>query len=50
MNSLIVKDQFPKYENLKLNNVPFMTFLIKDFVTVGAQTFGIPGMLPLPIG
>jgi len=50
MNKLIVKDQFPKYENLKPNNIPFMTFLMKDFTIVGAQTFGIPGMMPLPIG
>jgi len=49
MNTMIAKDPFPKYELLSPTNIPYVSFLYRDFVTAGAKTFGIPGQLPLPI-
>jgi hypothetical protein len=49
MNTMISKDPFPKYELLSPINIPYITFLYKDFVTKGAQCYGFPGQLPLPI-
>lgn len=48
-NILISNDPFPKYEELKPSNVQWMKFLYKDFIKVGAQTYGFPGQAPLPI-
>jgi hypothetical protein len=48
--TIVQKDPFPKYQNLKLTNVPWISFLYKDWVTKGAQTYGFPGFPPLPIG
>ena len=46
---MIKKDVFPKYEKLDIKNVPWITFLYKNFVTTGAKTFGWPGYAPFPI-
>ena len=46
---LITKDPFPKYENLKLTNVPYMAFLYTKWTPVGAKTYGFPGFTPLPV-
>ena len=50
MPTLIKKDPFPAYENLSPINIPYLTFLAKDFTVKGSQTYGFPGMLPPPIG
>lgn len=47
---IIISDPFPKYENLKLSNLPWISFLFKDWAPIGAQTYGFPGFNPLPIG
>ena len=44
----VKKDPFPKYEALKPTNVAWLKFLYKDFVTIGAKTYGFPGQLPMP--
>jgi len=49
MLTMIDKDPFPKFEMLKPTNLPWIKFLMTDFVTSGAQTFGFPGMPPFPI-
>ena len=49
MLAIVKKDPFPKYELLKVTNVPYLAFLYKDFVTTGAKTYGFPGQMPLPI-
>lgn len=49
MMLIMKRDAFPKYENLKITNVPWIMFLYKDFVTEGAKTFGFPGQNPMPI-
>jgi hypothetical protein len=49
MPLIITKDSFPKYELLTPLNLRWDEFLLKDFVTKGAQTYGFPGQLPLPI-
>ena len=46
---IVKKDAFPSYELLKMTNIPWVSFLYKDFVTKGAQTYGWPGQIPLPI-
>jgi hypothetical protein len=48
MYSLVISDPFPKYQNLKISNIPWMVFLVKDWVTTGAVTYGVPGFSPLP--
>ena len=50
MPTLIKKDPFPAYENLGLLNIPYLTFLAKDFTVSGSQTYGMPGFPPFPIG
>lgn len=40
---LIKKDAFPKYENLKITNIPWIYFLYNDFVPTGKSCFGFPG-------
>jgi len=47
MPLLIKKDPFPKYELLSLANLPWLTFLLKNFTTTGAKTFGFPGYPPI---
>ena len=49
MLAIVKKDPFPKYELLKVTNVPYLAFLYKDFVTTGAKSYGFPGQMPLPI-
>jgi hypothetical protein len=49
MTTLIQKDPFPKYENLKPTNLPYMAFLLKSWAPKGAQTYGFPGGNPLPL-
>jgi hypothetical protein len=49
MPGIIKADPFPKYENLKPTNLPWMSFLLKSWTQTGAQTYGIPGQLPMPI-
>ena len=46
----IEKDPFPAYENLALTNFQWLSFLYKDWVPTGAQTYGFPGQMPTPIG
>ena len=46
----IKKDPFPAYENLALTNFQWLSFLYKDWVPTGAQTYGFPGQMPTPIG
>lgn len=48
--TVVQKDPFPKYERLTPVNVPWIAFLYKDFVKVGAQTYGFPDQMPVPIG
>lgn len=48
--TVVQKDPFPKYEALTPVNIPWIAFLYKDFVKVGAQTYGFPGQMPVPIG
>jgi hypothetical protein len=50
MPAIIKADPFPKYENLKPSNLPWMAFLLKSWTPTGAQTYGIPGFSPPPIG
>lgn len=49
MMSIMIKDAFPSYNLLKPTNIPWVTFLYKDFVNTGSRTYGWPGYLPLPI-
>jgi len=49
MITIIKKDPFPKYELLKITNIPWVAFLYKDFVSTGAQTYGFPGFPPYPL-
>lgn len=49
MSSIVIKDAFPHYSLLKPTNIPWVTFLYRDFVAQGARTYGWPGGLPLPI-
>lgn len=49
MVTIMKRDAFPSYELLKLTNVPWVSFLYKNFVTEGAKTFGFPGQPPLPL-
>jgi hypothetical protein len=46
--SLIKKDPYPKYENLRLQNLQWVNFLYNDWTPTGAKTFGIPGFRPFP--
>ena len=48
MPAVIKKDTFPKYENLKLTNVWWLSFLITKWTPTGAETYGIPGNSPMP--
>jgi hypothetical protein len=50
MPTIIKSDPFPKYENLKPENLPWMTFLSKEWAPTGAKTYGFPGFPPIPIG
>lgn len=50
MPIIIKGDPFPKYENLKLTNVPWILFLYLEWVPIGAQTYGFPVFSPLPTG
>jgi len=43
MPAVIVKDPFPKYENLKLTNLPWVSFLYSNWSIAGGKTYGIPG-------
>ena len=43
MMVLVLIDPFPKYENLKPINIPWMTFLLTAWAPTGAKCFGIPG-------
>lgn len=46
---IITKDAFPSYQNLKLINIPWITFLYKDFVSTGAKQYGFPGFFPISV-
>ena len=48
MPTIIKKDPFPKYEHLKVTNLPWISFLYKDWTRIGAQTYGFPIFPPLP--
>ena len=50
MPTIVTKDPFPKYQNLKLTNLPWIAFLFKDFTPTGAKTYGFPGFSPYPVG
>jgi len=50
MPTIVTKDPFPKYQNLKLTNLPWIAFLFKDFTPTGAKTYGFPGFSPFPVG
>jgi len=50
MPLIVQKDPFPKYENLKLTNITWISFLYKDWTTKGAQTYGFPGFPQVPVG
>lgn len=45
---LIQKDPFPKYENLNLANIRWISFLYNNWVPEGAKTYGIPAFGPFP--
>jgi len=47
--AIVQRDPFPKYENLKLSNVPYIAFLFTSFTPTGGQTYGIPGFPPVPV-
>jgi hypothetical protein len=47
---MVPQEAFPKYENLLPTNIAWIPFLYKSFVVKGAQSYGIPGQLPVPIG
>ena len=47
---IIQKDPFPKYENLSLTNITWISFLYKDWTPKGGQTYGFPGFPQIPIG
>ena len=49
MPNLITADPFPKFENMRITNLPWMAFLFKSWAPVGAKTYGFPGQIPLPI-
>ena len=49
MPTIIKSDPFPKYENLKPSNLPWMSFLLKEWAPTGAKTYGFPGFPPLPL-
>jgi hypothetical protein len=49
MPSIIIQDAFPHYSLLKPSNIPWIMFLYKDFVQVGARTYGFPSQIPLPL-
>lgn len=49
MPSIIQADPFPKYENLKPTNLPWMTFLLKEWAPTGAKTYGFPGFPPMSV-
>lgn len=49
MSSFIRKDPFPSYPLLTPTNIPYLTFLYKDFITTGSQTYGFPGFPPFPL-
>jgi hypothetical protein len=48
--TMVQKDPFPKYEEIGVINLPFQKFLTTEFLPKGAQTYGIPGQLPAPVG
>lgn len=48
--STVSKDPFPKYENISPVNVQYLKFLTTEYLPKGAQTYGIPGQLPAPVG
>ena len=49
MFTLIISDPFPKYENLKVTNIPWILFLYNNWAPTGATTYGFPGFPPFPI-
>lgn len=48
--AIVQKDPFPKYQNLKLTNIPWISFLYTKWAPSGAKTYGFPGFPPLPVG
>jgi len=46
----VSKDPFPKYEEISPINIPYLKFLTTEYLPKGAQTYGIPGQLPPPVG
>jgi hypothetical protein len=47
--TIIQKDAFPKYEELKITNLPWINFLYNNWTVKGAQSFGFPGQAPFPV-
>ena len=47
--TIIQKDAFPKYEDLKMINLPWLNFLYNNWTSVGSTCYGIPGFSPFPI-
>jgi len=43
MPTIIKADPFPKYENLKPTNLPWMAFLLKGWAPTGKTCYGFPG-------
>jgi hypothetical protein len=43
MPTIIQSDPFPKWENLKPSNLPWMTFLLKEWAPTGKTCYGFPG-------
>lgn len=46
MSKILIKDPFPKYENLKITNIPWIVFLYDNWAPTGAKTYGWPGFSP----
>lgn len=43
VKAIPVSEPLPKYENLSIDNLGFLTWLISGFCPAGKQSFGIPG-------
>lgn len=43
LQSLVCAEATPRYENLKISYIRFLTFLVTGFEPAGKRTFGIPG-------
>ena len=43
LQTLVCAEATPRYENLKISYIRFLTFLVTGFEPAGKKTFGIPG-------